>query len=507
MKHLLNTLKIIKDCCTRREEFKESNYKQLLDLLPLGESYDDINEKNLHILKKDIPLSNIKLKLFDKNKNRQNNLNNNIKNTTESRNKESYENKSSIKNVDKDLIYIKKKLNRNIEQEIFLNDMNKNNKKCSSLIIKENVIQKLKGNRVNNSIYCAHGKLSDTNSVEKNFQLKKIEIIPKIEKEESIMNSFSVVCMKGNQNEYYESKNDNDYIYFNNYEQFFFIQAYDLKIAGIISGIGKNSIRVCDNIVFHLLKTILSNLKSFYENKKNLWLSEQIEYILLSSINDTNNYIKINLQESFNSGCSLCVCAYSKKHKILTILNIGNIQTILVKNKDEKKKEDVKNYYNSNTLYETILITKKHDVLNKEEKERILSYGCIINDDSESENKNTWKNIDYLNQFNEKSDLKTLNITKAIGLFNFIKFGLSNTPDVIDVKLNINTSGFLILVSHTISQVYNSHNLVKFLFNKSNNNSLFESSKKLIHKVHSVYMSTENSNVKDMTIIILPLID
>ncbi|CRG94526.1 serine/threonine protein phosphatase, putative [Plasmodium gallinaceum] len=507
MKHLLNAIKVIKDCCTRREELEESNYKQLLDLLPLSESYEIVNERNLHILKKDIPLSNIKLKLFDKNKNRQNILNTNVKITEESWKKEDSENESFIKNRHEDLLYKKKKLNSSIIQENFLYDIDKNNENCSNSIIKENVIKNLKEKEVSSNIYCAHGKLSDRNAVEKNFKLKKIEIIPKFEKKENIMNSFSVVCMRGNQNEYYKSKNNNDYIYFNNYEQYFFIQAYELKIAGIISGTGKNSVSVCDNIVFHLLKTILRNLKNVYENKRNIWLSDQIEYILLSSINDTNNYIKINLQESFNSGCSLCVCAYSKKHELLTILNIGNIQTILVKNIDGKKKEDTKNHHISNALYETILITKKHDVLNKEEKERILSYGCIINDDSENENKNTWKNIDYLNKFNEKNDLKTLNITKAIGLFNFSNYGLSNIPDIIDIKLNIHTSGFLILVSHTISQVYNSHNLVEFLFNKSNNNSLFESSKKLIHNVHSVYMSTENSNIKDMTIIILPLID
>lgn len=609
MKHLTAAIKVIHDCCTRREVVEECRYKQLLDLLPLHEQIgkneklenetedetyteeEEEQQQQQQQRRQQRQTKNSELLDVDKTEYKPCNKYNLDGHITKSKhltkeNVYSSNNKPLEKKVSDATLFNEEFVKKNSAPWYFNRFTSKNNTNIYSYV------EEKKKKIESTDIYCAYGKPHIANQATKHFSLKKLEIIPRHIKKEHLMHSFSIVCMTGNQNNFSMSQNDtnetyrqgtlsslwrknnesvnifyndnnhnnnnnlkknhknkilsdsignnthgningesfNDEFYFNNYEQFFIVKAYGFKIVCLLSGIGKNSITVCDNITFYLLKTILTNMKKIYNNSNfHTWTCDKIEYILLSSIADTNNVLKENSRESFYSGCALCISAYSTKYNILTNLNIGNIQTVLVKEVEEERVINETGTYTENIPYEAIVLSKNHDVLNKEEKRKIESFVPSNTSYWGGKNvcntqKNIWQHTDDHNKTtkNKKyqgirnlvdenrslNQLNTLNVTKAIGLFYFTNFGLSNVPDIINVKMKKQTSGFLLLFSHSISQVYNTEQIIHFLFNNSDeNNSLFNLSKKLIYNVHSIYMSTKNKNIKDMTILIMPLAD
>lgn len=607
MKHLSAAIKVIHDCCTRREVLEECRYKQLLDLLPLHEQIEK-NEK-LEDEAEDETYTEEEEEKQQKQKQKQKQQQRQTKNSElldSDKTEYKRDNKGNLDGYIKKSKYLTKEnaytsnnkpLERKISGATLLNEdfVKKNSEPWyfNRFTSKNNTniysyVEEKKKKTESTDIYCAYGKAHNANHATKHFSLKKLEIIPRHIKTEHLMHSFSIVCMTGNQNSFslsqnntneahrqgalsslwrknhesvnitYNDNNNNmkknhenkilnysngnntqgnfngessdDEFYFNNYEQFFIVKAYGFKIVCVLSGIGKNSITVCDNITFYLLKTILTNMKKIYNNSNfHTWTCDKIEYILLLSITDTNNILKESSRESFYSGCSLCISAYSLKYNILTSVNIGNIQTVLVKEVGEGRVINETGTRAEKFPYEAIVLSKNHDVLNKEEKRKIESFVPSNTSYWGGKNicnthKNTWQHVgdpnkttknkkhqgirNLMDENRSLNQINTLNVTKAIGLFYFTNFGLSNVPDIIDVKLKKQTSGFLVLFSHSISQVYNTEQLIHFLFNHSDEHtSLFNLSKKLIYNVHSIYMSTKNKNIKDMTILIMPLAD
>ena len=250
----------------------------------------------------------------------------------------------------------------------------------------------------------------------------------------------------------------------------------------------------------HSVSTIIKNrIKSTTSSLKPSTSIKDLKDFLNYSINVTSQTVLASPINTKDSGSTLCLLAISGN--ILACANIGDSRCILVSTKEcEDSPKDPTDLSQQNSKWEIVQMSKDHKPSDKEEAERVIKCGGIIDknpfDNNEAEG--------VLRVWSKNSKVPGLAMTRSIGDTWLKKLGVTSEPEILTKELTAKDK-YIILASDGLWDVISEQDCAEIVYHTiSEGNHAKIASQALVEEASNRWKSKGN-NIDDISVIVVLL--
>lgn len=250
----------------------------------------------------------------------------------------------------------------------------------------------------------------------------------------------------------------------------------------------------------HSVSSIIKNrIKSTISSLKPSTSLNDLKDFLYYSINLANQTVLASPINTKDSGSTLCMLAISGNN--LACANIGDSRCILISRKvGEVGMEDGVKDCQENCKWEIFQMSKDHKPSDKEEAERVVKCGGIV--DKDPFNNNETEGI--LRVWSKNSKVPGLAMTRSIGDTWLKKLGVTSDPEILTKELNAQDK-FIILASDGLWDMISEQDcaeIVNHTISEGNHAKL--ASQALVEEATKRWKSKGN-NIDDISVIVILL--